>query len=237
MLNMLYCAGLHTPRGSEMGANKMINELKTMAEQQGDKLEFVSISNLLSLQADLEELKNTTELNDRQKWALGFSTFKGIPKYTQSAIIAAVTNKPLDKFKADIIGEVKNGGYRIKAITCLPLKRIAVQSGLGEYGRNNIVYVNGMGCNLSLAAFMTDIPIEKSTWRDKPVMAEMCVDCDICVTNCSGGAIDKERFLLDSQKCKKCSTCQRVCPMNVLTPLFLATAQPQLHCRATAPPR
>ena len=113
---------------------------------------------------------------------------------------------------------------------------MAVQSGLAEYGKNNITYVSGMGSYLTYAALSTDIPCKKDNWRDI-IISPMCKNCDICVKNCPTKAIKKDRFLIESRKCLSainentqdfpdwlpssahhtpfdCLKCQASCPMN-----------------------
>lgn len=127
-------------------------------------------------------------------------------------------------------------GYRV-AQTALPLKYLAVCSGLGEYGRNNICYVPAMGSFHQLAAFYTDFPCPEDSWR-KPQMMERCQSCQACLNNCPTGAITSERFLVRADRCLTfhnervgkfpawidaswhncvvgCLRCQRVCPLNI----------------------
>ncbi len=51
---------------------------------------------------------------------------------------------------------IKEPGYKIERTTKLHLKLLAVRSGLGKYGRNNICYVNEMG---SLINYMPSLLI------------------------------------------------------------------------------
>jgi epoxyqueuosine reductase len=128
-------------------------------------------------------------------------------------------------------------GYKIAAPN-LPLKLLAARSGLAEYGRNNITYVNGMGSFMRLAAVYSDMPCESDMWHESKIM-DSCIDCDICQRACPTGAIPKERFLLRSERCLTyhnekegkipfpswiklqwhncligCIRCQAVCPQN-----------------------
>ena len=91
-------------------------------------------------------------------------------------------------------------GYRALKAMRLPLKPLAVCSGLADYGRNNITYVAGMGSFHHLFAFFTDIPVERDQWR-KPEMLERCQNCRACIIKCPSGAIRDDRFLLRAERC------------------------------------
>jgi epoxyqueuosine reductase len=128
-------------------------------------------------------------------------------------------------------------GYRVMEAV-VPKKLLAVQSGLAEYGRNNIAYVPGMGSFHRLVTFFSDLPGEEDGWRE-PRMMERCEKCRVCVRRCPSGAITTERFLLHGERCivahneqpsevpfpewlevewhnclVGCLLCQRFCPEN-----------------------
>jgi epoxyqueuosine reductase len=126
-------------------------------------------------------------------------------------------------------------GYHV-ARARLPLKTLAVRSGLGSYGRNNICYVPGMGSFHRLGAFYADMPCVEDNWQE-PAMMEMCEKCRLCQTNCPTGAILPDRFLVDAGRCLTffneheedfpdwvkpewhnailgCMKCQEVCPAD-----------------------
>jgi epoxyqueuosine reductase len=130
---------------------------------------------------------------------------------------------------------LKNEGYHLVKAQ-LPLKTLAVRSGLAEYGRNNISYVKDMGSFLQLVGAFSDLPFEEDSWRE-PKMLDRCKTCDACLRNCPTEAITKERFLLHAEKCLTfhnesssdfpnwidpswhhclvgCMRCQYVCPEN-----------------------
>jgi len=90
-------------------------------------------------------------------------------------------------------------GYRI-ATPKLPLKLLAVRSGLAKYGRNNIAYVEGMGSFMRLTAVYTDMPLKTGYWQ-APKMMEQCESCNLCQKACPTGAILHDRFLLHAEKC------------------------------------
>ena len=128
-------------------------------------------------------------------------------------------------------------GYRI-AKTVLPLKILAVRSGLAEYGMNNITYVPGMGSFLQLTAFYSDLPCKEDTWQEAQMM-QLCEKCQACRRACPTSAISSDRFLLHGERCISyrnerkgdvpfpswldlswhnclygCLHCQRVCPVD-----------------------
>jgi len=128
-------------------------------------------------------------------------------------------------------------GYNVSS-TRLPLKILAVRSGLGQYGKNNICYVPGMGSFMQLVAVYSDLPCQENNWQDAQVM-KRCKSCDACRLKCPTGAIPSDRFLLRAEKCIPfhnekqgnipfpawmdpswhncvigCLHCQKVCPEN-----------------------
>ena len=142
-----------------------------------------------------------------------------------------------DKRVGDVLSSVLNHeGYRV-AQAALPLKSLAVRSGLGKYGRNNICYVPGMGSFHRLVAFYTDFPCPEDSWRE-PQMAKSCQNCRACIDGCPVGAITGDRFLIHAERCLTfhnerrgefpawidsswhnclvgCLRCQIACPQNV----------------------
>ena len=126
-------------------------------------------------------------------------------------------------------------GYHV-APSALPLKLLAVRSGLAAYGKNNICYVTGMGSFHRLMAFYSDAPCTQDSWRPS-LMLERCARCAACVKKCPTQAIDSTRFLLRAERCLTfhnespkdfpswieprwhecivgCMRCQSICPEN-----------------------
>lgn len=126
-------------------------------------------------------------------------------------------------------------GHKLAGVA-LPLKTLAVRSGLAAYGRNNIVYVPGLGSFLQLVGAFLDLPCAEDPWRE-PRMLERCETCVACLARCPCGAITRERFLLHAERCLTfhneraadfphwidpswhhclvgCMRCQEICPEN-----------------------
>jgi len=81
----------------------------------------------------------------------------------------------------------------------LPLKQLAVRSGLAAYGRNNITFIDGYGSFHQLLAFYTDRPLEEH-WGPLKLLRE-CKGCSICLKECPTGAIRQGDFVIDPAKC------------------------------------
>lgn len=148
---------------------------------------------------------------------------------------AAETDRHAAEILMNILGPE---GYHI-APARLPNKILAVRSGLAEYGKNNITYVEGMGSYYRLSSFYSDLPPGgKDEWRDMKEM-QRCNECLACAFKCPTRAIDLDRFLLYAEKCITyhnekpsevpfpdwmneswhnclvgCMICQKVCPEN-----------------------
>ena len=81
----------------------------------------------------------------------------------------------------------------------LPLKQLAVRSGLAEYGKNNITFVDGYGSFHQLLAFYSEQRLE-DRW-DRLKMLRLCKGCSICLKACPTGAIRESDFIIDPAKC------------------------------------
>lgn len=96
---------------------------------------------------------------------------------------------------------IPESGYRAERMGHrYHLKLLAVRSGLGRYGRNNICYVDGMGSFITLHAYLTDYPFEVDHWSELKMM-DLCQSCRICMKQCPGGAIREEDFVVDINHC------------------------------------
>ncbi len=134
---------------------------------------------------------------------------------------------------------IRNLGYNAVASlndTALAIP-MAVQAGLGEYGKNGLLITEEFGPRLRLGKIFTDMPLA----HDRPKqfgVKEFCNQCNQCVKGCPakairGGEPSAERFNMsnikgivkwsvDGVKCfnywaaqnSDCSICIRTCPYN-----------------------
>lgn len=120
----------------------------------------------------------------------------------------------------------------------LPIKLLAVRSGIALYGRNNITYDPGYGSFHRLTAFYSNYDSSVDNWRDKKALPR-CETCRACIKACPTGAIQKDRFLIRAERCLTylnektsehkfpewvspsahnaivgCMICQKACPYN-----------------------
>lgn len=120
----------------------------------------------------------------------------------------------------------------------LPVKLLAVRSGIALYGRNNITYDPEYGSFHRLTAFYSDYDSPVDIWREKKALPK-CDKCRACLKACPTGAIQKDRFLIRAERCLTylnektsdhkfpewvdpsahnaivgCMICQRACPYD-----------------------
>lgn len=95
---------------------------------------------------------------------------------------------------------VNSAGYSSKRAIGLPLKLLAVSTGLGKYGKNNICYIPGMGSFHRLLGFYSDLPSTTDNWFEPEVMAR-CAACMACRQSCPTGCIPNDRFIIQAEKC------------------------------------
>jgi epoxyqueuosine reductase len=104
------------------------------------------------------------------------------------------------KVESELNAILKASGQRA-VFARVPQKLLAVRSGLGFYGRNNICYLPDLGSHHMLVSYYSDRPLaEDEIWRD-PVLMERCRRCTACLKACPSGAISKDRFPLRQDRC------------------------------------
>jgi epoxyqueuosine reductase len=226
-----------------------------------EKVKIIPIGRLLDLKSEINHFKKSNELNSFQKWIVNDLYRFDIPRvdFLIKSIILITIPHPFyaevvftknmkkyhcislvmsdfDHVEKEIKSLLSAEKYNVITAQNLPLKRLAVQSGLAVYGRNNICYREGMGSNFSFAAFYSDVPCNDEYWTDV-TMAVECKECRACLENCPTGALQKNNFLIDTERCLSywnessepfpewmpksahhclydCIKCQVICPMN-----------------------
>lgn len=231
----------------------------------GAKACFVTVDHLRELEAEYKDLEKQKLIGQDMynRYLDNYYDFSAIycnPEIKSICITATPSPVNIIKFEFDqssinvevppICCDRKNILNDIKTITkdlfprygymampvCLPKKMLAVHGGLGYYGRNNLVYVEGMGSYHRLTAFASDIPCDSVEWHPLRRM-DSCEKCSICIKNCPGEAIRENNEIINADRCLTnynehsdifpdwiekswhhtlvgCMRCQSVCPKN-----------------------
>lgn len=80
----------------------------------------------------------------------------------------------------------------------ISLRHAAMAAGLGALGRHNLVIHPRFGTRVIFTAVLSQLDLPS----DPPVEEDLCLECDACVENCPGGALDEEGKT-DVMKCLK----------------------------------
>ena len=242
----------------------VVEKLFYMIEEQGWKARIVPIEHLADLEEAIRD-RYESGLFDEALYQGQLSFFSFDPPAdlpsTRSIIIVAVPTPQMrivfhwqgervpvvvpptyvsytprtESVQAVLAAWLEQNGYKL-AKPRLPLKTLAVRSGLADYGRNNITYVPGMGSFLQLVGAYSDLPCDGDPWRE-PKPLDTCDSCVACLMYCPTGAIADDRFLLHTERCLTyhneaagefpdwidpswhhcwigCMRCQTICPEN-----------------------
>jgi epoxyqueuosine reductase len=151
------------------------------------------------------------------------------------------------RFASIVAGVLDDYGHHASEAR-VPLKTVAVASGLARYGINNIAYVEGLGSYLRLAACVTDAPPPADAVFTEARRLGGCGGCTACLHACPTGAVPGDRFVLHADRCLTavneseepfpewvdpawhtcavgCIRCQQVCPENAIVTLRVEPPQ------------
>ena len=93
------------------------------------------------------------------------------------------------------------GGYHVGRAR-LPVKLLAVRTGLAQYGRNNVAYVKNLGSFVRLDAFCTDAPLQVEDYKSKGSWRlSSCPPCRNCHHVCPTGGIPYDGTVIDAERC------------------------------------
>ena len=95
----------------------------------------------------------------------------------------------------------EDNGYRLQEWGWgIPLKILAVRSGLARYGRNNLAYVDGLGSRHSLSLFVSDAECDQGGVFELRQM-NSCATCSECLNACPTAAISTDREQIFTERC------------------------------------
>jgi len=172
---------------------------------------------------------------------LGHQMDKELVQTYPSALGGAATGREYSHeatIVMQIAAYIRNLGYQAVASmndTGLVIP-MAIQAGLGEYARNQLVITPEFGPRLRFSKIFTDMPLEADKPK-RPGVAKFCDICTKCVDACpvkalpsgppkTGGGLSSikgvRKWTSDAEKCfsfwatlsTDCAICMRVCPFN-----------------------
>jgi epoxyqueuosine reductase len=151
-----------------------------------------------------------------------------------SVIIPPTYSTRIDSSVEQILKQVLEPAGHSFFKCILPLKLLAVRSGLARYGRNNLAYVEGMGSYCRLLAFFTSLAIDDSIWID-PRPLEECEKCVACMKKCPTNAISRDRFLIRAERCLTFHNERKVAFPDDILPEWHHCLIGCLYCQAYCP--
>ncbi|MEJ2551636.1 MAG: 4Fe-4S double cluster binding domain-containing protein [Anaerolineales bacterium] len=230
--------------------------------QNGERYQVIAASVLETLETEIRNFVSSSRINDFQRWIVDdlycftppeadFSIesilLVAVPHPFYSEVTfqhhqkryhcVSLVRSDFERTRNTLKRELSKGKFSFLEVESLPLKRLAVQSGLAVYGRNNITYIPEFGSNFSYIAFYSDLPPAVSSLSPVQVSTR-CETCRACMRVCPTGAIQADAFLIDNERCLSylnessgpfpdwlpvsahhtlydCIQCQKYCPLNV----------------------
>lgn len=198
----------------------MLEIVKTEAHKHSDRLSAISVDRLADVKSDFDKLGVDTSpyYSFEPPTDLGFTV--------RSVLVVASPSPPsfvtfdtyngkkeilipptyIDCYKQEslvkeyLTSVLQESGFHIAPVYSLPCKNIAAHSGLGEYGRNNVTYVGGMGSFHRLFLFFSDVSCDYECFNPLGWM-KCCDNCGKCIENCPTGALTYESNLVNSDRC------------------------------------
>ena len=242
----------------------MVEQVSAALEREGYKSRCVSVAHVEDLRKELEghyeEGRMSDEIHEMLLRYLRFGIPNELPDAKSIFVVSAQSPRTvfyvnwrgrrlpvqvpptyadqdaMIRRSLEIIREtLKPAGYT--AVNArLPVKALAVHSGLARYGKNNITYVEGWGSYQRLAVFFSDVLCEADNWPELRMM-ERCNSCNACEQACPTGAIHGDWVIIRAERCLchlnegprefpdwvdpawhdsiiGCLHCQKVCPEN-----------------------
>lgn len=239
------------------------------AEERGYRVAFGAVTLLETVRDWMEQIRSRSGLDPdfERHYLKGFKYLDGLGIQRPTALVMVAVPRPahvlrfetgegpgraifpptygdyrliFDCVRDDAREAVGGDRHRIEWFKA-PLKSLAVLTGLGEYGRNNVVYVPGLGSYVQLVGLITDMPLDVEAPAAAPDvrrrLMSRCADCRACLSACPTGAIGEDRILLRAERCYTlaselpgalppdrlppspdcligCLKCQTACPAN-----------------------
>ena len=109
------------------------------------------------------------------------SSYK-LARFLERDLGAKAMSTPLS-YPLNMTGEAKFG-----LIADFSQRHAAMAAGLGNWGRHNLVIHPRLGSRVLFSTVLCDLELPP----DSPCREDLCLQCNICVENCPGGALEEE---------------------------------------------
>lgn len=189
----------------------------------GYKGKFTNVAHIEDLKNDIFSLKAQGRLNDKiyddylQFDFESHKEFKSIAIIAMKLPVVKVAVEKDNQMKEVMIPSAYYSGGKVETFDRdielffhenkvnyrpihLPCKLLVARTGLGDYGRNNIAYIDGFGSYFRTRAFLTDIELREDNWHEVKQNPK-CHSCTICINSCPNQLISKGDYLIDAGKC------------------------------------
>ena len=131
-----------------------------------------------------------------------------IPFISDKAICLIVAESYYHSIPLEYFSKLKNiNGIKIEKINFLNKKFAAVMTGLGQYGKNQLIYNQDFGFDLHFETYLIYNDVINLPIRNAPNynILSLCKDCNLCALNCPAKAIHIEKdgpYWLDRDACR-----------------------------------
>ena len=105
-----------------------------------------------------------------------------LARFLERDLGAKAMSTPLS-YPMNMVPEAKFG-----LIADFSQRHAAIAAGLGNWGRHNLVIHPRLGSRVLFTTVLCDLELSP----DSPCEKELCIQCNICVENCPGKALDEE---------------------------------------------
>ena len=208
----------------------MNQQLKTAVQKFGDRAVVCDVGILNTIKNDVEALKASNHYGDAAKIIVKYFYNFNIPEtdFPINSLVLVAKAEPIvsvvfcldgkevalytpnsykDARKPDEQPNIylqklfEDNGFGLQEWAWgIPLKMLAARSGLAQYGRNNLAYVEGLGSRHSLNLFVSDARCDDASISELGQM-DSCATCQECITVCPTGAISTIREQIFTEKC------------------------------------
>jgi len=194
------------------------------ALEQGIRLSILPLEVLKVAKDYFGEFINNHKLSDYQKNIINNRYVFHVPDevdFTPKSVAVAVWDGKISREPVAVDGFFTEMGINFYDVSWIPKKYLATKAGMGEFGRNNLVFFENWGSYGRIGTYLTDIESpSKFIWEDARVMSA-CNTCGKCAMACPGKTMQDDRFLMYAERCinigretKVCARCMEVCPIN-----------------------